>query len=129
MRCEAEFIDKDNLMGCRRCDESWSVDEGRPEGSKCLPWSVPEILNEAAQTYKQRNAMYGDNYKRAGHMLAALFPDGIPAMSPDEWNQFAVWMMIFAKDIRYAMHIGKGGHLDSAHDNIVYSAMLEELTK
>ena len=99
-----------------------AVDNKRPE-------TVPEILRDAAKTYEERNKMYGDNYKQIGAGLAALFPNGIPAMSPDEWNQFGVWFMIYCKSIRYAMNIGKGGHLDSAHDSIVYSAMLEELTK
>ena len=93
--------------------------------------TVPEILRQAALTFEERNKQYGNNYTQIGVSLASLFPAGLPPMSPDEWNCFSVWFMQYAKSIRYAISLanGNGGHKDSAHDGIVYSAMLEEITK
>jgi len=32
------------------------------------------ILDEMADTFRQRNAVYGDNYRMVGKMMAVLFP-------------------------------------------------------
>lgn len=91
--------------------------------------TVPELLREGAETYEQRNALYKDNYKRIGHMMPYIFPNGVPPMTPEGWNRFFCWFMSFGKMIRYGMQMEEGGHKDSAHDSMVYSAMLEELTE
>lgn len=92
--------------------------------------SVPELLRAGAATYEQRNKLYADNYKRIGKLLEIIYPNGLPAnFDADDWNRFGVWFMIFAKSVRYAMNMKAGGHKDSAHDMMVYAAMLEELTK
>lgn len=91
--------------------------------------TVPELLRAGAATYEERNPLYGDNYKRIGPIMAVLFPDGIPCRTPEDHNRFGAWYMAFNKLIRYAMQFERGGHLDSAHDAMVYSAMLEELTR
>ena len=90
--------------------------------------TVPELLRSGAQTYEERNRIYGDNYKQAGALLKVLFPDGLPPMDADGWNRFGVWLMVFGKAVRYAAQLQNGGHKDSAHDAMVYAAMLEELT-
>ena len=100
----------------------------RNRHSPNAPATVPELLRAAADTYEQRNKLYGDNYKQIGAGLAALFPQGIPAMDADGWNRFAAWMMLYYKTVRYAIQLPNGGHKDSAHDAAVYAAMLEELT-
>lgn len=91
--------------------------------------AVPEILNAAAETFAERSAVYGDSYKNAGAFYAALFPTGLAVNTPEEWNRLCVFLMIGAKFMRYSNNIASGGHKDSAHDMIVYAAMLEELTK
>lgn len=90
--------------------------------------SVPEILINGAITYRIRNKRYADNYKRLGAMMVILFPNGLPKMTAEDWNRFGVWFMAFNKGVRYAMKMKEGGHKDTAHDMMVYSAMLEELT-
>lgn len=90
--------------------------------------TVPEILREAADTYEQRNALYGNNYKRIGEIFVTLFPDGLTLKTPDEWNRMFLLMQLLGKSTRYAAQFAEG-HKDSAHDSIVYAAMLEELTK
>lgn len=93
--------------------------------------TVPELLRDGAELYAERNKTYGDNYKLNGHMMALLFPKGIPAMDAEGWNQFGVWFMIFTKAQRYAQGFQPGAeqrHNDTAKDVKVYGAMLEELT-
>lgn len=91
--------------------------------------TVPELLRVAAATYEERSKTYGDNYKKFGAQMVAIFPNGLPPLDEDGWNQFGCWLMAMIKLHRYAENIGKGGHSDSAHDAMVYSGMLEELTK
>ena len=35
------------------------------------------ILVEMGETFRERNKVYGDNYKRVGEVMNALFPDGV----------------------------------------------------
>jgi hypothetical protein len=90
---------------------------------------VPEILMVAAQTFKERNAQYGDNYKKFGSIMRSLFPDGLNISSEDEWNRIGLFVQLVSKTTRYAANMDKGGHEDSAHDACVYAAMLQEMTK
>lgn len=91
--------------------------------------TVSTNLHEAAATFEQRNKLYGDNYKRFGCVMGALFPNGIELISNDDWNRFGVFFHMVGKVTRYAVNLKDGGHKDSAHDMIVYAAMLEELTQ
>lgn len=92
--------------------------------------SVPQILEEGAKTFEQRHKMYGDNYKRFGKILMELFPCGIHITTPEEANCLNLLIQIQGKITRYAemLSIGRGGHVDSAHDICVYAAMLESIT-
>ena len=90
--------------------------------------NAAEILDAMAATYRERNALYKDNYKRFGALMVSLFPEGLTVRTPDEWNRICIYMMITSKLTRYAANFEKGGHQDSIHDAGVYSAMLEELT-
>lgn len=91
--------------------------------------TVPEILVAAAKTQEQRNKLYGNSYKRFGTVMKALLPDGIELNTEDEWNRFGVFFHAVGKITRYAANLKTGGHKDSAHDLVVYGAMLEELTE
>lgn len=84
-------------------------------------------LREGATTFAQRNKIYGASYTRHGDVMRALYPDGITLRTPAEFANFGVVNMIVSKVTRYAAHPNKG-HKDSAHDIMVYGAMLEELT-
>lgn len=83
-------------------------------------------LQDALATYRERNKTYGNNYKRFGHIMKALFPDGLHLQSVDDFNRYGVIFMRIAKLSRYVTN-PMVGHLDSVHDDIVYAAMLEEL--
>lgn len=89
-------------------------------------------LQQAAETFKQRNELYGSAYKRHGEVMKALFPNGLAVLTVEEWNRLGVINMLVSKLVRYTNNMecnGPGGHQDSAHDMIAYAAMLEELTK
>lgn len=136
--CEAiQFGDR---MRCARCDSSWDTNDPLPPA--CQPSLIPqflrtqkqktapEYLDAAAATFRERNALYGNNYQREGAALLALFPEGgIPAITtPEDANRLHVFVAAVTKLQRYAHNWTRGGHADSAHDLQVYAAMLEEFT-
>src|SRR5688500_8626152 len=85
-----------------------------------------DILRAGADTYEERNKLYEDNYKRIGPILKAFFPNGIDIQTPEQHIRYQLFCLILVKLTRYANLLLKGGHLDSAHDAMVYAAMLEE---
>jgi hypothetical protein len=89
--------------------------------------SLEENLKRALATREERKALYKDAHIRHGYVMAALYPDGIRLNSPDDFARFGAVSMIVSKITRYTTH-PELGHPDSAHDLIVYAAMLEELT-
>jgi|SRR5690606_25528748 len=92
--------------------------------------TAPEILRKGADTYEERNSLYGDSYKVYGAVMKAMFPDGLPDFATvADFNRLGVFSMIVSKIMRYASNIGNGGHFDSALDLSVYAAMLAELTE
>lgn len=90
--------------------------------------TTPEILRECAETFEQRNKLYGDNYKHFGKLMQGIFPRGLTIESVDDWNRLSLLMQAAAKLSRYGQSFTEG-HVDSAHDAAVYAAMLEELTR
>ena len=91
--------------------------------------TIEEIFDGLKQTFADRNKTYGDSYRQTGVVLQALFPKGLTLETIDEWQRFGAFFMIICKAVRYAEQLKTGGHIDSAHDSAVYSAILEELTR
>lgn len=89
--------------------------------------TVPEMLRSGADTYEERNKMYGDNYKRHGSVMAILFPNGLKLETVEDHNRFGILTQKVAKLTRYCENFTRGGHADSLHDDMVYTAMLAEL--
>lgn len=89
--------------------------------------SVPSMLRMCADTYEERNELYGDNYKRFGHVMMALLPRGVVCRSVDEFNRLGVLVQVVGKLSRYCENFEDGGHDDSLLDLAVYSQMLREL--
>jgi len=116
---------------CERCDREW--DESVGPMPHCSGWPVTalENLEAALDLYRERNAVYKDNYKCMGRLLLALFPEGgVPAITSEEdANRLNIIIDCLGKLQRYAFQFAEGGHRDSARDLIVYAAMLEEVTK
>jgi hypothetical protein len=89
--------------------------------------TVPEALSDLGNLYKERNLIYGDNYKHFGKIMDGLFPDGLNLKGVDDFNRFGVFLQIVSKISRYAPTFEFGGHPDSLDDTSVYSQMLREL--
>lgn len=83
------------------------------------------ILDEMADTFRQRNLVYGDNYKNVGNVMVALFPNGIELKTAEDFNRWHLFELAIVKATRFA----NSGltHKDSIHDMGVYCAMTESL--
>ena len=89
--------------------------------------SVPEMLEELAELYRERNKQYGDNYKTHGDVMMALFPNGIKLKKPIDFNRYSCFKEMVTRLGRYAHNYDNGGHEDSLRDISVYAQMLREL--
>jgi hypothetical protein len=86
------------------------------------PANAADVLQQMANTYRERNAVYGDNFRMVGPMMRILFPNGVPA-SVVHSDQFHLFELILVKLSRFA--ISNLQHKDSIHDAAVYAAMIE----
>lgn len=82
------------------------------------------ILDQMADTFRQRNALYGDNYRMVAKLVKVLFPNGVPSelVVTDQWHLFELKLV---KLSRFA--ISGLTHIDSIHDDAVYAAMIESI--
>lgn len=89
--------------------------------------TAADILAEMADTYRERNKVYGDNYKRVGDVMSALFPEGVMLVTPEDFNVWHLFELMVVKMTRFA----NSGltHEDSIHDLAVYAAMVESLIR
>ena len=90
--------------------------------------TILQNLQESIKTFEAKSNEYDNTYKVAGRTLHAMFPNGIFLETEDDFIRFSNFVMCNTKMIRYAGNLKQGGHKDSAHDLIVYSAMLEAKT-
>lgn len=97
--------------------------ERAPTGSRQM--NAADILSEAGETFRQRHSVYGNNFVKVGPIFASLFPKGITLISAEDFIRFEMIMMKVVKLSRYCENFVTGGHVDSIHDDMVYSAMLE----
>lgn len=83
-----------------------------------------EIMESMAATFKERNAIYGDNFRMVAKLVAVLFPNGVPPelVVTDQWHLFELQLV---KMSRFA--ISNLTHRDSIHDMSVYGAMIESI--
>ena len=88
---------------------------------------VSENLKNAAEIYDSRNEIYSDTYKRVGHMMRAMFPDGIKLDNVSDFNRYGILHTMASKMCRYASCFELGGHADSLDDISVYAMMEQEL--
>jgi hypothetical protein len=86
--------------------------------------TAADVLDDMAATFRERNAVYGDNFKMVGRMMAVLFPKGAPPELLHS-DQFHLFELILVKLSRYA--ISGLEHVDSIHDAGVYCAMCEAI--
>jgi hypothetical protein len=86
--------------------------------------TAADILDQMAATFRERNAVYGDNYKMVGPMMKVLFPQGVPPEVLHS-HQFHLFELALVKISRYA--ISGLQHQDSVRDLGVYAAMMEAI--
>ena len=86
-----------------------------------------ETLDAMARTFRERGKTYGDNYRRIGQVMAALFPDGVTLRTPEEFLEWSLFDLLVVKLTRLAVTDLR--HIDSIHDIGVYAAMLESVIK
>jgi len=88
------------------------------------PKTTGDILREMAGTFDERNKVYGSNYLMVSKLVKVLFPDGVPPglVESDHWHLFELKLV---KLSRFA--ISNLSHMDSIHDDGVYSAMIESI--
>ena len=83
-----------------------------------------DVMESMAETFRERNAEYKDNFKMVGPIMKILFPDGVPAELLGS-HQFHLFELKVVKLSRFA--ISSLQHIDSIHDDGVYSAMIESI--
>lgn len=95
------------------------------------PKRAPDQLEAGAATFRERNAIYGDTYLLFGDAMCAAFPQGLQIAAGDVagFNRLGIYVQCLGKLLRYGPNLTGGGHQDSAHDLMVYGAMLAEVTK
>jgi len=91
------------------------------------PKTVAQRLSDLAELFEGRQAIYGDNYKRFGDVMAALFPGGCEIHTEHDWNRWGLLVQMVYKLTRYASQMADGGHPDSLDDLAVYTMMLREI--
>jgi hypothetical protein len=82
------------------------------------------VLERAATTFKERIPVYGNNAPKVGNALLALFPDGVTLRTAEDFTRMYLFMMLIAKEGRYANNFTNKGHADSLIDIAVFAAML-----
>ena len=83
-----------------------------------------QILEQAAQTFRDRQAVYKSNYKQIGTIMKGLFPDGVTLKTEEDHIRFHLFMLMVVKINRYSNNWSTG-HQDSIRDACVYASMVE----
>ena len=88
------------------------------------PIDAADVLSQMAATFRERNAIYQNNFEMVPKLVAILFPKGVPSelvLTP-QWHLFELKLV---KLCRFA--ISGLQHVDSIHDDAVYSALIESI--
>lgn len=85
------------------------------------------ILEESADVYKERSAVYKDNFRAVGRVMYALFPDGRPGLQfPEDYDRWHIFELVIVKLTRYAYNYDTP-HEDSLLDMLPYLGILGSL--
>jgi len=92
-----------------------------------LPY-VTNLLNESAALFRERNAVYKDNFRVVGRIMFAMFGENPPELKTEaDYNRWHLFELFVVKLSRYSINYRAGGHADSLDDMIVYLAMVAAL--
>ena len=83
---------------------------------------VTEVLQEALKICESRNALYKDNWRVVGEVMAALHPHGLTALTKAHHEKIHLYYIFVTKLTRFAT--SGLTHRDSLIDMINYAAML-----
>lgn len=90
-----------------------------------------ELLADMAETFRERNKVYGSNYLRVGQVMEVLHGAGTSAPASElvgTAEQFNVWHLYELMIVKLTRFANSGlKHKDSIHDMAVYAAMIESL--
>lgn len=89
--------------------------------------SPAHILDQMAETYRERNKVYGDNFLKVGAVFKALYPNGLTLTTEDDFTKFHLFMLLVVKLTRFTN--SNLTHQDSIHDIGVYAAMIDSLLR
>ena len=66
-----------------------------------------EILEEMARTFRERNEVYGDNYKNVGAVMKSLFPGNVNLNSVDDYNMWHLFelMIVLMFDLMFDLKL------------------------
>lgn len=85
------------------------------------------ILNGAASVYRDRNAVYKDNFRAVGRVMEALFPEGRPGLKvAADYDRWHIFELLVVKLTRYAQNYDNP-HEDSLLDMLPYEGILGAL--
>lgn len=88
-----------------------------------------QLLYEMAGTFAERNAVYKDNYKTAGAVLAALYDNGVD-LKLTTVRDFEVAHLLWLIVVKLTRFVrSQQNHADSMVDIGVYSAMIAAILK
>jgi len=107
-----------------------------PEGAFDIKTDGPELpvsdfgkkvlgfLEGAGATYKERNAIYQDNFRIVGRVMEALFPNGAPNLhDAHDYNRWHIFELVIVKLTRYVANWGNPDD-DSLVDMLPYLSIL-----
>lgn len=86
-----------------------------------------KTLLNMAKTFRAKNKRYGDNWEVVGRVFVALYPKGIVLKTEFDFILFHWLSWKIGKMTRFVQT--KHTHVDSVHDDAVYTAMIETLIK
>lgn len=94
-------------------------------GIDSMSSEVADILQKMADTFRERNAVYGDNYKILGKVVKELFPNGVQLKTEHDFLVWHLFELVMLKLTRFTT--SQFSHKDSIHDLAVYAAMIESV--
>ena len=80
--------------------------------------SPAKILEGMADTFDERNKVYGDNGKLFGEVVTSLFPNGVVLKTEEDYNIWHLFELLVVKITRFANSELK--HQDSIRDTASY---------
>ena len=88
--------------------------------------AVPDYFKSLSDLFVERNASYGDVYKKYGNTIHSIVGE-IELKTPKDHGRMCMLMMCILKISRYANNFSKGGHNDSLDDLAVYAMLLKDI--